>query len=59
VNKWISKRKTITVQALGVPGQLVHEGGVFISPTHRPLLRISRYSWYSLLGHNAVRRILL
>jgi hypothetical protein len=46
-------------QALGVPGQSVHEGGILVSPTHSPLLRPERYSWYSCLDHNAARRISL
>ena len=29
--------------------QAVHEGGKVVSPTHRPLLPTSKYSWYSFL----------
>jgi len=46
-------------QAMGVPGQLVHEGDNLISPTCSPLLLPRRYSFYSFLGHNAAGRIML
>ena len=46
-------------QTLRVPGQSVHESGVFVSHTQRPLLRTGKYSWYSFLHHNAARRITL
>ena len=44
-------------KALGIPGgrgsqisrQSAHEGGMFVSPTHRPPLPASKYSWYSFL----------
>jgi hypothetical protein len=44
-------------QALRIPGvwdsqslrQLAHEGGKFVSPTHKPHLAPRKYSWYSVL----------
>ena len=32
-----------------ISSQSAHEGGKVVSPTHRPLLRPRKYSWYSFL----------
>ena len=55
-------------QALRLPGdwgsqilwQSAHEGGKVVTLTHRPLLPLRKYSWYSFLceGHSAVGRIM-
>jgi hypothetical protein len=37
------------VEFLGTSRQSAHEGGNSVSPTDRPLLLPSKYSWYSLL----------
>jgi len=48
-----------------IPKQSVHEGGNFVSPTHRRPLPLRKCSWYSFLlelggpqGHSAAGRIM-
>jgi hypothetical protein len=51
-NLCIDLNEPLLFEEFGLPsiyGQSAHEGGKFVSPTHRLPARPSRYSWYSFL----------